>query len=104
MAWRAGPRQDRQCAYGRRYSVSRLAPGGDQRGTADPRGVLARYREVARRGQAAAKGGRSRGAQLRIVEPERRPTLQICRDLADRRMEQNRAPCRTACGTDRPVV
>ena len=43
------------------------------------RRLLARYREVARRGEAAVEGGRGRGAELRAAEPQCRPALQICR-------------------------
>ena len=40
-------------------------------------GLLARHREVARRGQAAAEGGGRRGAEVRAAQPQRRPALQV---------------------------
>ena len=64
LAWRAAARQDRQCAYRRRHRLPRLAVGGGQGGAAGYRRVLARYREVAGRGEAAVEGGRRRGAYL----------------------------------------
>ena len=62
----------------------------DQGGAAEDRRLLARHREVAGRGEAAAEGGRRRGAQVRADEPQRRPALQIRRHLGDRRVEQDR--------------
>ena len=67
-------------------------------------GYLARHREVAGRGEAAAEGGRGRGAELRAAQPQRRPALQIRRHLGDRRVEQDRAARHAARGADRPVV
>src|SRR5882762_5759046 len=46
-----------------------------------------------RLGSLQLRGGR--GAFLRAPQPQRRPALQICRDLADRRVEQDRA--RSGC-------
>ena len=54
--------------------------------------------------QTAAEGGRRRGPQLRAAEPQRRPALQICRHLARRRVEQDRAQGDAAGRADRPVV
>jgi hypothetical protein len=82
---RAGVVEDRQSAHDRRYRVPGLAACRQQRGTATDRGILARHREVARRGTTPAEGGRRRGADLRAAEPQRPPALQIHRDLADRR-------------------
>jgi hypothetical protein len=104
MARRTGARQDRQRAHGWRHRLPRLALSRDQGRAAADRRVLARHREVAFRGKAAFKGGWGRGAQLRTVEPECRPALQICRHLADRRVEQDRAPCHAARRADRSVV
>src|ERR1700680_3548660 len=36
-------------------------------------------------------------------EPERRSALQVCRHLADRRMEQDRSACHAARAADGPV-
>ena len=66
------------------------------------RRVLARYRKIAGGGEAAIEGGRSRRAQLRAVEPGCRPAVQICRHLARRRVEQDRAQ-RDAARAARPV-
>ena len=55
---RAGAVEDRQRAHRRRHRVPRLAAGRDQGGTAEDGRVLARHREVARRGPASAEGGR----------------------------------------------
>ena len=76
----------------------------DQGGTAADRRLLARHREIARRGEAAVEGGRRRGAQLRAAEPQCRPALQICRHLAGRRVEQDRPQGDAAGRADRPVV
>ena len=73
-------------------------------GTRSGRRVLARHRQVARRGEAAVEGGRGRRDQLRAAEPQRRPALQICRHLARRPMEQDRAPCHAAGGADRSLA
>ena len=56
---RAGAVQDRHRQDRRRHRLPRLAAGGDQGGAAADRRLLARHREVARRGQAAAEGGRA---------------------------------------------
>ena len=66
------------------HTVGGLAfPGSplaaDQGGTAADRRLLARYREIAGRGEAAVEGGRGRGAQLRAAQPQRRSALQILR-------------------------
>ena len=61
----------------RRHRLPRLAAGRDQGGAAADRRLLARHREVARRGEAPAEGGRSRGPDLRAAQPQRRPALQI---------------------------
>ena len=42
--------------------------------------------------------------ELRAAEPQRRPALQICRHLARRRVEQDRAQGHPAGAADRPVV
>ena len=68
------------------------------------RRVLARHREVAGRGEAAAEGGRRRRAELRAAQPQRRPALQICRHLADRRVEQDRPQGDADGAADRSVV
>ena len=68
------------------------------------RRLLARHREVAGRGEAAVEGGRRRRAQLRAAQPQCRPAVQICRHLADRRVEQDRAQGHAEGGADRPVV
>ena len=73
----------------------------NQGGAGTDRRVLARYREIARRGAAAAEGGGRRGALLRAAQPQCRPALQIRRDLADRRVEQDRAARDAAGRADR---
>ena len=50
---RAGAGQDRQRPHGGRHRLPGLAAGGDQGGAAEDRGLLARHREVARRGAAS---------------------------------------------------
>ena len=67
-------------------------------------GYLARHREVARRGETAAEGGRRRRAELRAAQPQRRPAVQIRRHLADRRVEQDRAQGDAKGRADRPLV
>ena len=62
---RAGAGQDRHRPHGGRHRLPRLAARRDQGGAAADRGLLARHREVARRGQAPAEGGRRRGAEVR---------------------------------------
>ena len=52
--------------------------------------LLAGYREVARRGTAAAEGSRAGKPAFRIAQPQRRPAVQIRRHLADRPVEQDR--------------
>src|SRR5262249_50113172 len=104
LARRAGARQDRHRAYGGRHRVSGIAAGGVQGGAADVGRVLAGYREIARGGQAAAQGGGGRRAQVRADEPERRPALQVCRHLADRRVEQGRTAGHAARAADRAVL
>ena len=47
----------------------------DKGGVAADRRLLARHRKVAGRGEAPAKGGRGRRAQLRTAQPQRRSTL-----------------------------
>ena len=90
----------------RRHRLPGLAAGGDQGGAAEDRRLLARHREVARRGQAAAEGGRRRGPEVRAAQPQRRPALQVRRHLADRRVEQDRPQgrrrrwCRPARGLE----
>ena len=91
--WRGAPALSKIAIvqHRRRHRVPRLAVGGDQGGAAADRRLLARHRKIAGRSQAAVEGGRRRGPQLRAAQPQCRPALQICRDLADRRMEQDRA-------------
>ena len=91
VARRAGARQDRQCEDGRRHRLPGLAAGRDQGGAGEDRRLLARHREIARRGKAPPEGGRRRGAHVRAPQPQRRPALQVRRHLGDRRMEQDRA-------------
>ena len=62
VARRAGAVEDRQRAHRRRHRVPRLAAGRDQGGAAEAGRLLARHREVARRGAASAEGGRRRRA------------------------------------------
>ncbi len=76
----------------------------DQGGAAADRRLLARYREIAGRGEAAVEGGRGRGADLRAAQPQCRPALQIRRDLAGRRVEQDRREGDAAGRAERPVV
>ena len=77
-------------ADGRRRRVSRLAAGRDQGGIAAIGRLLARYREIAGRGAAAAQGSRRREPDLRIAQPQCRSALQIQCALGHRRMEQDR--------------
>ena len=67
-------------------------------------GLLAGHREVARRSQAPAEGGRRRGAEVRAAQPQRRSALQVRRHLGDRRMEEDRPQCRAEGRAHRPVV
>ena len=67
-------------------------------------GVLAGHREVARRSQASAEGGRRRGAEVRAAQPQRRSAVQVRRHLGDRRMEEDRPQCRAEGRAHRPVV
>ena len=76
----------------------------DQGGTAAARRLLARYREIARRGAPAVEGGGGRGAQLRTAQPRRRSALQILRPLGHRPVEQDRPQRHAARAADRPVV
>ena len=57
---RAGAVEDRQRAHRGRHRLPRLAAGGDQGGAAEDGRLLARHREVARRGPASAEGSRRR--------------------------------------------
>ena len=77
LARRAGDVEDLGHADGRRRRVSRLAAGRDQGGIGADGRLLARHREVAGRGAAAAEGSRRRGADLRAAQPQCRPALQI---------------------------
>ena len=70
--------------HGGRHRVPRLAAGGDQGGAAADGRLLARHRQVARRGEAAAEGGGAGEPQLRDAEPQRRSAVQVCRHLAGR--------------------
>ena len=62
VARRAGAVEDRQRAHGGRHRVPGLAARRDQGRAAEDGRVLARYREVARRGAAPAEGGGRRRA------------------------------------------
>ena len=104
LARRAGAVEDRQCPHRRRHRLSRLAARRRPRRNCRDRRLLARHREIAGRGQAAVEGGRRRGAELRAAQPQCRPALQICRHLAGRRMEQDRAQGDAARRADRPLV
>ena len=101
---RAGAGQDRQRPDGGRHRLPGLAAGRHQGGAAADRRLLAGHREVARRGQAAAEGGRRRGAEVRAAQPQRRPALQVRRHLGDRRVEEDRPQRRAEGRADRPVV
>ena len=81
LGQRADAVQDRDREHGRRRRLPRLAAGRDQGGAAADRRLLARHREVAGRGAAAAEGGRGRGAELRAAQPQCRPALQVLRHL-----------------------
>ena len=67
-------------------------------------GLLAGHREVARRSQASAEGGRRRGAEVRAAQPQRRSAVQVRRHLGDRRMEEDRPQCRAEGRAHRTVV
>ena len=60
-----------------RHRLPRLAAGGGQGGAAGHRRVLARHREVARRGKTSLERGGGRGTELRALKPQRRSALQI---------------------------
>ena len=66
--------------------------------------LLAGHREITGGGEASIERGRSGGSrsQSRIVEPQRRPGLQIRRHLAHRRVEEDRA-ARDALGCRLPA-
>ena len=79
LGHRAGSVEDRDRQDGRRRRVPGLAARRDQGGAGAARRLLARYREIARRGAPAVEGGGGRGAQLRTAQPRRRSALQILR-------------------------
>src|SRR5215831_10238465 len=66
--------------------------------------LLAGHREITGGGEASIERGRRGGSQVRIVEPQCRPALQIRRHLAHRRVEQDRAARDAARGADGPLA
>ncbi len=74
-----------------------------QAGTGAACRLLAGHREVARRGEAAAEGGRGRRADLRITQSQCRSALQVQWGLGHRRMEQDRRACDPARVADGAV-
>ena len=77
LGWRGGAVEDHGNEDGRRRRVSHLAAGRDQGGTAANCRLLARHREIARRGEAAAEGSRRRRADVRTAQSQCRPAIQV---------------------------
>ena len=84
------------------FPESKLA--ANQGTAAADRGLLARHREVARRGAAAVEGGRGRGDQLRLLNRDVDQPYKYIGELADRPVEQDRAEGDAARRPERSVV
>ena len=87
----------------RHLPAGRGVVAADGRARADA-GLLARHREVARRGAAAAAGGRPSQPQAQTRQPHHRPAVHPGRHLCRRPVEEDRRGGRACAARDQAVV